>query len=189
MDVRTLTLFGLLTTALLGAPALAQESTSNAAGGNSVSAPKPPPELEKLKAESDTGRGSTCEGHHSEMPGCPAGPTHSTFSSWKAELGGFWYVAHEEGSTCGPYKVLEIQGYDHGKKKFVNYRFYDFGAYQLSTSDNADGPWTGTFVMNGKETPARATLTVKNDHESIMTIENQVDGQWKKTGESVCRKQ
>ena len=184
VNVRTLTVLGLLIVCLLNTPAMAQQSEATS-GGSAASAPKPPPELEKVKAVSGTWK---CEGHHSEIPGCPASPTRSTSTS-KAELGGFWYVEHEEGSYCGPYKVLDIEGYDPVKKKFLDYRFYDFGAYEVTTSDSPDGPWSGSYIMNGKESSERFTMTYKNDKEFTMTFEDQVDGQWKKTADSTCRKQ
>jgi uncharacterized protein DUF1579 len=172
---------------VLAGPVLAQESGSPSAGAP-ASAPTRPAAMDQLSPVFPIGS-VKCTG---KTYASPFGPEHATRLSMtsKPELDGFWIVARgaeqKTAENPNPGKFVGAYGYDSGKKKFIAMGYDNAGGHFMETSDGpADGKivYTGTFTLNGNDTPVRDTITPTTHVGEI-----QVGGDWKKLDEETCTK-
>lgn len=174
--------------AIAASPALAGKSggKANESITTQVSRPR---ELAELKYWVGKWK---CVGQAFASPLGPAFPVVNVHS-FEPVLDGFWYLRHEEDEKTAenpmPNKDFEFEGYDPATKKFVAVGYDNIGGSWNDASDDAWGPFVGTYMLNGKRLGIRYTPTRVNETEWSAVGETLFDGNWKKTEAFTCRRQ
>ena len=166
-------------------------TTAAAPGGSAPPGPKPPAELDQMKALEGTWR---CEGR---APASAAGPEHGYKSTWKfkRDLDNFWWAAEYQQtkakSNPTPMKARGYLTYDPATKSFVMLGVDNMGG----TSTESSSGWSGDTVtlagdasMGGRKIPFREVITRHGDHEFTWRGEMRAASDWVTLGEDRCKK-
>ena len=154
--------------------------------------PKPAPEMSQLAYFAGTWN---CSG---KTFATPIGPEHATdgVASGQMTLGGFRLVIHyDEKKTDAnpmPFHVLQVIGWDAGRKLFDSACFDGFGGSCMQTSPGWKGDalvFEGTAIMGGQKMGARDTFTKVSATELKHKGEMQGEGgKWMTGDEETCQK-
>ena len=174
---------------LVASPAFTEENGWTTTNGVATPVQRPPRELDQLKYWVGKWK---CAGR---VFASPFGPAFRAINihSFESVLDGFWYLRREEDAKTAenptPNKDFEFEGYNPATKKFVAVGYDNGGGSWRDTSDNAWGPFLGTYALNARQFRIRYTPTRVNATEWSAVGETQFDGKWKKTEAFTCRRQ
>ena len=175
---------------VLAAAALVIGVAAHAEEQGSATAPRPGPEMAKLKAFEGK---LACTG---QMDATPFGPAHKTATTVTGhrDLGGFW-VSGRVTEAKTPESPMPMEGmfhltWDPGKKQYLMLWVDNTGGWAQETSAGWEGDtivWSGDGWGGGQKFGTKDSFTLKGGGEMLHTMEVNMTGQWMPLGQETCR--